>query len=333
MENHRSIKIQDLIRKSIERRGGSVPTSNINYKNNKIKTIDTQRVHKISNKSFEAPKPPNHNWFDRSLKYDVLITGGIGDYIAVESHLFADKKDLINQIVLATRGVNEITNLIKLCYPELKVISLFEKFPEDRYHFDHWNQLKEYLDSINHSYIHNKKYRLVDFSIAEVFPRIHKSEILPKYSAILSDKKIDIKKFDLPSIYVSIVTVSNRDPNRDQQNRQMSEEEIDCVRKMCETKNLKIVCVYCNCKNPDPNIIHIKNSSVEESVEIIKKSSGYIGIDSFLSVIAAQKFINNNIKIKSKNGHCYDNRRCYYPFCQRQDLFTPNLCDGFPFDI
>lgn len=333
MENNKTIKIQDLVRKSIERRGGSVPTSNINWRNDKIKTIDNQRVHKISNKIFEAPKIPNNNWFDRAIKYDAIITGGIGDFISVESHLFADKIESLNQVVLATRGANEITKLIKLCYPNLNVINLFNKFPEDRYHFDNWPQLKDYLVATNNPYIKTKTFKTVDFSIAEVFPRIHKNEITPKYSSLMSNNNVDIKKFNLPQFYVSMVTVSNRDPNRDIQNRQMSEEEINCVYNLCKSKSIYLVCVFCNCKNPHPNILHIKDSNIEESIEIVKKSCGYIGVDSCLSVIAGQKFSKENIKIKSTNGHLFDNKRCYYPFCNKPDLFYSNLCDSFAFEI
>ncbi len=331
--NNKSVKIQDLVRQSIERRGGSLPSSNIKPNNNQIKTINTQRVHKISSKTFEAPKIPNHNWFDRALKYDMLITGGIGDFIAVESHLFADKKEFINQILLATRGTAEITKLINLCYPEIKVRPLFDKFPEDRYHFDHWNELKGYLENTNNSYLREKFYRVVDFSIAEVFPRIHKNELQPKQTALLRDHNIDLKKFNLPPIFVSTVTVSNRDPARDAQNRQMSDEEINCVSNLCKARSLNLVCIFCNCRNPHPDIIHIKNSNIEESIEILKKSSGYIGVDSCLSVVAAQKFTGDNIKIKSTNGHLIHNRRCYYPLCHKPDLLTNNLCEPFNFGI
>lgn len=333
MENKKTIKIQDIARKSLERRGGSVPNSNINNQQKNVKTINKQRVHKISNKILEAPKMANHNWFDHNIKYDVLITGGIGDFLVVESHLFLEKYKNINQVILATRGQKEITSLIKLAYPTLNVKNLLPNFPEDRYHFLHWNELKEYLLRTNNEYIHNRVFKVVDFSIHEVFPRIYSGELQTKKSGFLATFETQIANFNLPKFYVSMVTASTRDPKRAAENRHMSDDEINCVSNICKSKNLALVCVYCNCCNPHPDIIHIKNSSIEESIEIIKKSSGYIGVDSCLSVIAGQKFCENNIRIKSLNGHCLNNRRCYYPFCNRSDLFCSNLCDNFNFEI
>ena len=44
-------------------------------------------------------------------------------------------------------------------------------------------------------------------------------------------------------------------------------------------------------------------TSIEESIEILKACHGYIGIDSFLSVFATKIFDNNNIVIKCYNKH------------------------------
>ena len=53
-------------------------------------------------------------------------------------------------------------------------------------------------------------------------------------------------------------------------------------------------------------------TSIEESIEILKLSSGYIGIDSFLSVFATKIFANDNVIIKCYNKHGYKWKDLYW---------------------
>jgi hypothetical protein len=53
-------------------------------------------------------------------------------------------------------------------------------------------------------------------------------------------------------------------------------------------------------------------TSIEESIEILKSCHGYIGIDSFLSVVASKIFDNNNVFIKCYNKHGYDWKDLYW---------------------
>ena len=56
-------------------------------------------------------------------------------------------------------------------------------------------------------------------------------------------------------------------------------------------------------------------TSIEESIEILKASHGYIGIDSFLSIVASKIFASNDVTIKSNNKHAYNWEKVYwYPF-------------------
>jgi hypothetical protein len=62
-----------------------------------------------------------------------------------------------------------------------------------------------------------------------------------------------------------------------------------------------------------PNVINLnKQTSVLESIEILKGASGYIGVDSFLSVLAAKLFKTGEMLIKSINPHCYRHKSTYY---------------------
>ena len=59
-------------------------------------------------------------------------------------------------------------------------------------------------------------------------------------------------------------------------------------------------------------------TSIEESIEILKACHGYIGIDSFLSIIATKIFTSNDVIIKSNNKHAYNWGKVYwYPFTSK----------------
>lgn len=59
-------------------------------------------------------------------------------------------------------------------------------------------------------------------------------------------------------------------------------------------------------------------TSIEESIEILKACHGYIGIDSFLSIVASKIFTSNDVIIKSNNKHAYNWENIYwYPFTSK----------------
>jgi hypothetical protein len=49
-----------------------------------------------------------------------------------------------------------------------------------------------------------------------------------------------------------------------------------------------------------------------ESIEILKISKIYVGIDGLFSIVASKIFTSNNIFIKANNRHLYDNKDIYY---------------------
>jgi len=57
------------------------------------------------------------------------------------------------------------------------------------------------------------------------------------------------------------------------------------------------------------NIINLnKKTSIPEAIEIVKNSSYYLGIDSFLSIVATSCLTNNKIQIKTKNKNIKKNK-------------------------
>jgi len=72
--------------------------------------------------------------------------------------------------------------------------------------------------------------------------------------------------------------------------------------------------IYVNiCEDFENLFINLSGkTSIEESIEILKASNAYIGIDSFLSVIASKIFTSDNVTIKCNNKHGYEWKAVYW---------------------
>lgn len=92
---------------------------------------------------------------------------------------------------------------------------------------------------------------------------------------------------------------------------------------------MPVICVFCNCVNPHPAARHVKNTSVLQSMEIVKKASGYIGVDSWLSVVAGWHLEADRLKIKCINQNGISNRKCYWPLRHSDDILHDDLLKEF----
>jgi len=102
----------------------------------------------------------------------VLITGGIGDFLAIEPFVFSCDKD-IKKVFMATRGITEITELIRKGYPEIEVKNLLPVFPKNFYCFFSLEHTFSYMKE-KKIYMPADFSRATDFSISRIFPKIQK---------------------------------------------------------------------------------------------------------------------------------------------------------------
>lgn len=256
----------------------------------------------------------------------VLITGGIGDFLAIEPFVFSCDKD-IKKVFMATRGITEITELIRKGYPEIEVKNLLPVFPKNFYCFFSLEHTFSYMKE-KKIYMPADFSRATDFSISRIFPKIQKDYLKFTKSRYLDKTYADIGKYNLPAEYVSLVTATTRDAGHAGRGRNLNTAEIDLIRKKI---GCPLVCVYCECQNPHPEIIHVKKCSMFESLEILKKSKGYIGVDSWLSVIAGWLFPSTAIAVKCINEHGYNNKKCYWPLLPSQNFLYRDLVHDFIF--
>lgn len=256
---------------------------------------------------------------------NILITGGIGDFITLESFMLESERKSIESIFYATRAqkiIQEISQSLP-SFPNLKNhIILWDDFSQ-RFSFASKNEVITALATksrkITNNTERNKSERLftllkdiTDYSINAIFREI--PNLRPyNNSSLLIHKIADISKFSLPKDFFIICPYTpndRRNPRRD-----FDKKDWNIILTFLE--KIKIPGVVLNIGNdyiPESQyIINMTNASnFCESVEILKLAKGYFGIDSSLSVLAAKLFNEPNLVIKSNNNHCYINKHIYY---------------------
>jgi len=243
----------------------------------------------------------------------IFISGGIGDIISLESFMPEYQRSQITTIYYGTRKHSPIQSIFAALpnYTNLK------------------NHIVAWADFNNFWCFHEKRgcirkmvesnievpsglNQALDWSIGNVFPLIKTGKIPFVGSSLLLHNVASIEKFNLPETYAAVCPYSNdkRDPNRD-----FSDSDWDGCRRILRSAGIKgVVINEGNDQVPEcDELINLNNqTNFLESVEILKKSVQYIGIDSCLSTLAAQLFKPECIIIKSVNRHCMDCAKCYF---------------------
>jgi hypothetical protein len=279
---------------------------------------------------------------NKNKKYAFVLCG-VGDFICID--YFLNFKD-IHFIFVSKSSLLLKTLLMKTEKNDKSYIQHFAVY----FNFDilnrpGFNDVNEMFERLPYLKLLNKisQIHVVDINLFKRIQNIinHKPiiEALNKNNRFLNKTYCDVKKkFNLPDniILICPYTQDNR-VNCILCNRSHTEEH-NCI----ATRNFTINDYYntesilksnkltgvivTDVQNILPD--EIKDSfinlsgktSIEESIEILKVCDGYIGIDSFLSIIATKIFANNNVIIKCYNKHAYEWKGIYwYP------LTTPQL--------
>jgi len=241
---------------------------------------------------------------------EIFITGGLGDVFLLESFFSNEMRNVLKTINFATRTSNILINLLNIIpkhiFPNLKNLNVIHNnFSEFWCFFSKPDFIKRMPK------LSNKVENSIDWSIAVIFPYIRHKILKFNGSSFVKHKIIDIDKFDLPLNYLAIAPYST---DKRMKNRDFSNKDWDILLNKLEERNI-IGVVLDTGNNGIPksnNLINLQNkTNLAESIEIVKNSKGYIGIDSCLSVIAS--FVHdNNIMVKSVNQHLYNCKDIYF---------------------
>jgi hypothetical protein len=259
----------------------------------------------------------------------IIVTGGIGDFIALD---YIYKFSVLNNIIFISSQSIKLRNLLKqIPFLKNEYYALYFDFKLiNKPGFDNNQQLFTYFPLLNNNHIKT-------INISDYFPKI-KTHLLRfhKLGCAITHRKIieDIKlKFNLPEnlVFITPFTEDNR---------------IDCIKcnkihtftnkKKCTLTRNFINYDYLNTINflknnnligviisstyieipegIDKNLfINLSNSTtLLEAIEILKISKYYIGIDGLFSIVASKILDKNNIFIKSNNKHLYRWKHVYY---------------------
>lgn len=290
------------ISKSLQRRH-EINASNRLKQNSNIKTF--QAISSLNRRPDRVYK--------NSSSSSIFISGGIGDFIAVESFMTDEERSKINKIYYATHKKESIESIVK-SLPNMNHIKMHEVIWDDFSKFWCFFSKEECINkmkSIGRT-IPIDLELAEDFSISKKFKQFSEIEIVYNESSLLKYNLADISKFILPEFYLVICPYSTDKRIKDRDFNSCDWNElINWIKKLGIQG---VVLNYGQDFIPEcPEIINLSNNTtIQESIEILKKSIGYIGIDSSMSVVASKLFNKNILNIKSVNDHCYKWSKCYY---------------------
>ncbi len=251
----------------------------------------------------------------------IFITGGIGDVFAVESFMTDAERSAVEAVFYAT---------IKRAYIE-SVFQALPSFPNIKYHVNVWDDFSQFwcffskedclkrLTQTGSPYVAPVS-RCTDLSISGKFPDIKNKRILFTGSSFLKHTLADISRHKLPEKYVALCPFSSDKRIRGRDFTPADwDKTIDLLR-LVDAKGV-VLNVGNDPVPKSPQLIDLTNHcTLVESIEILKQARAYVGIDTALSVLAAQRFPYPRCVIKLLNPHGYDNLACYYPTQTNHDF-------------
>jgi hypothetical protein len=262
---------------------------------------------------------------------DILITGGLGDFLALESHM---PRERIRTIYYATRAEPLIRQLVAAGgFPALeREVSVYSDFG------DWWDASKVFgfvdkaaveraigtrmnadpadpRGSAQSAFISVQlptASPAEDWSIVPTFPRMIRGELPFRGSWYLQNQIADIAHLGLPEEYIVVQAYS---PNDGRLPRDFSDLDWQWLLSRLDRAGQTAV-VLGKGGGPVPEHPRILNltdrTTVPESLEILKGAYGYIGIDSWLATPAAQLFDASRLLIRTRNLHLLLCRACYF---------------------
>ncbi len=257
---------------------------------------------------FQLLNKPNLVLPKLETPHKILLTGGIGDVIALESFMSDHERKNLTQIHYATKAANscvDAINAISKWYPKLEDQSkIFDNF-NNRFCIYSKNELSKIIPSdINWESIS-------DWSILSKFPEIESGERPFNESSFLKETLVDIKKFELPTKYLVLVPESENALHNRNFNAYDWAEILHFLKK---TNQIGVILRTTGKSLPTTSyLINLTGkTSLIEAIEIVKNASGYCGVDSCLSVIASKILSAENLRVKSTNPHLYRWKEIYY---------------------
>lgn len=246
----------------------------------------------------------------RQINPVALFTGGIGDIFAVESYFSDQERNNLTTVLYGTNKQKFIQPLLESLpnYPNLKTHKIVWDDFRNFWCFLYKKEIINRLGNISPPELIGCE----DWGILPKFEQIKAGIIKYNGSSFLNYKLADVTNFNLNLPYAVLTPFSTdkRNGNRDFTSQDWAK-VIDWVAR----RDMKAVVINQG-EDQLPShsrIIDLSNkTTATEAIEILKGAKAYVGIDTWLSVLAAKLFDSPMLAIKSNNRHCYDNKHIYF---------------------
>lgn len=273
------------------------------------------------------------------VRDSILITGGIGDFLALESHMSEEYRDSIKRVYLATRANEVIGTLLRLVFKNVEVVQIladyrgvtfFQKsevsahlqalgcpFPKG------WDEVEDWSILVKFPEIAEGVYKYTGTSVFGGVPYGFVKE--PEMTWLIPGME-SIKIEDDPYYVIFPVTDTESGTGRD-----FDQDDWDVVLERLEKEEVTGI-VLAGQQIGCPPSRWLYNLSGEtgilETITYIHRAVGYLGIDSFPSILAAQKFSAAEMVVKSRNPHLYKHAAIYYAPHDDTSFIIPSLRSG-----
>lgn len=233
----------------------------------------------------------------------ILITAGVGDFMAIESIITQKEAESIEHIYYASRQEKGIRQLIDACpnvFPNLTgQTTLFTAFTKPHtllFCISNRDQLKSLplLVNVNLDNID-------DFGMIKIGKEFMDGKRIYKGSSFLNNISANVGHFNLPKTFVFLHPYSE---NARTELRDFNQFEWAAVIKYLEKNNIPGLVVNQGAEYPPKHslIRDLTNqTTMTEAIQILKISSLFIGASSCFSVLAAKIFPPNKLFIKGHN--------------------------------
>jgi hypothetical protein len=246
----------------------------------------------------------HYHIIQKALKFEpkrILLTGGLGDFFAIECFI----SDLERE---------EIRTVVHGCCYAKAISSLMALLPN--YHIKNeiflWENLKTRPCRNTTVQLRGHYNDITNLNFWRVVANIRlKKRVFNKSSFIEHDLNCDLSKFNLPKEYVCIAPYTESEHRRHPRNY-TKEDWMATVGFLSKVKIPGVVLGTKICDYQSPDLIDLGGkTSILESIEILKKASGFIGIDSFLSILAAKLF-DDILLVKTVASHVFHLKHVYF---------------------
>jgi hypothetical protein len=259
---------------------------------------------------------------------DVLITAGLGDFIALESRWDDAFAASLRSIHWASRAYRPMAPILRRL-PEYRHVAHVVTY-------DHWHHdggpVVGILD-VGHL---RGSLKGLGLPAPELPPGLEDWSIIRRFrrglpfvgSSPLRHDLADLRPIGLPAAYavVQADTPWNRPAHRAE--RRMRPRDVAGCLATLDRWGLPGIVLGGAPGEPVAGLEglrHLDDATPAVAIEILKRADAYCGIDSWLSVLAAQRFGPDRLRILSRNVHLWSHLPDYYAPHERFDFVTRDL--------